>query len=426
MDRRDFLKSSAGAVAVAAVGSVAKAAPNDVLRVGVIGVKGRGQSHIQGFETLPNAEVVAFCDIDASVLGGASDQFDKATGRKLKRFKDLRAMIDDKDIDIISIATPDHWHALAAVWSIQNGKDVYVEKPVSHNVSEGRKIVDASTKYKKIVQTGTQNRSIPAVREAVEFLRGGGIGKIHTAKGLCYKWRPSIGKFADSEVPAGVDYNLWLGPAPERPFNKNRYHYNWHWYWDYGTTDMGNQGVHQMDVARWAMGKDTLPEKIHCVGGRFGYEDDAETPNTQLTTFEYGDCIMQFEVRGLASNDEMGVKIGNIWYGSEGYLVLNGSSWQTFYGSKNKPGKSGKSEGGDNPHFANFVKAVLSRKRDELNADILEGHLSSSLCHLGNIAYRVGRKLTFDPKTETFGKDEEANRYLTREYRSPFTMPDKV
>jgi predicted dehydrogenase len=224
-------------------------------------------------------------------------------------------------------------------------------------------------------------------------------------------------------VPAGVDYNIWLGPAPERPFNPNRFHYEWHWNWDYGNGDIGNQGIHQMDIARWGLGKDTLPTHIQSSGGRFGYKDDGETPNTQVAAYRYDDCLLEFEVRGLPTNAEKGVKIGNIFYGSEGYLTMQGDKWATFLGYGEEPGPSGQGRG---DHFANFTKAVRSRNAGDLHADILEGHLSSALCHLGNISYRLGRAVTFDPQTETFGTDREANALLTREYRSPFTMPDRV
>jgi predicted dehydrogenase len=331
--------------------------------------------------------------------------------------------MDDKSIDIVSIATPNHWHALAAVWACQAGKDVYVEKPVSHNVSEGRKIAEAARAHARIVQTGTQSRSMSGVREAMEFLRSGKLGKVYLARGLCFKRRDSIGQKADAPLPKGVDYNIWLGPAPERAFNPNRFHYEWHWNWAYGNGDIGNQGIHQMDLARWGLGKDELPTHVESSGGRFGYKDDGETPNTQTASFRYDDCMLEFEVRGLPTNDEKGVKVGNLFYGSEGYLVLNGERWSTFMGHKDEPGPSGRGSG---DHFDNFLQSVRARKPTLLNAEILEGHLSSALCHLANVAYRLGRPLKFDPATESFGSDSEANALLTRNYRAPFTMPEKV
>jgi predicted dehydrogenase len=424
VDRRTFLASAGAGAAALALGNGARAAgPNDRLRVAVVGIRGRGQSHIDAFAKHKATTVAALCDVDARVLDRSTKAFESKHGKAPEKVGDLRRLMDDKSIDIISIATPNHWHALAAVWACQAGKDVYVEKPVSHNFVEGRKIVEAARKYNRVVQTGTQSRSSPALAEAVEFLRAGKLGTIFMAKGLCYKPRGSIGHKADAPVPEGVDYNLWLGPAPERPFNPNRFHYEWHWMWDTGNGDLGNQGIHQMDIARWGIGKDTWPTEIQSAGGRFGYDDDGETPNTQICTYRYDDCLLQFEVRGLLTNDEKGVRVGNLFYGNEGFMAVNADGWATYLGPKGEPGPSGRG-GGD--HFDNFVKAVQARKPELLNADILEGHRSSALCHLGNIAYRQGRSLKFDPESETFGSDEAANAMLTREYRSPFIMPESV
>ena len=424
VNRRTFLASAGAGAAALAIGKGARAAgPNDRLNVAVIGIRGRGKSHIEAFSGHKDTAIVALCDIDTREFDGAAKRIEKKSGKAPETVQDLRRLMDDKNIDIISIATPNHWHALAAVWACQAGKDVYVEKPVSHNVSEGRRIVEASRKYDRIVQAGTQSRSSEGVAEAVEFLRSGKLGPIFMARALCFKPRGSIGHKADAPVPEGVDYNLWLGPAPERPFNPNRFHYEWHWNWDYGNGDLGNQGIHQMDVARWGLGKDTLPTLIESSGGRYGYEDDGETPNTQVATFKYDDSELVFEVRGLPTNDEKGIKIGNLFYGPEGYLAINGSSWASYMGHTGEPGPKG---GGGGDHFGNFVKAVQSRKREDQNGEILEGHLSSALCHLGNISYRLGRSVTLDPKTETFGGDSEANAMLTREYRAPFIVPEKV
>ncbi len=424
VNRRTFLASAGSGAAALAMGRGARAAgPNDRLNVAVVGIRGRGGSHISAFSDHKDTTVVALCDVDSRLFGGPAKRVEEKTGKAPKLVGDLRQLMDDPNIDVITIATPNHWHALAAVWACQAGKDVYVEKPVSHNVSEGRKIVEAARKYNRIVQAGTQSRSMEGVQEAVEFLNSGKLGKIFLARGLCFKPRGSIGHKADAPVPEGVNYNIWLGPAPEKPFNPNRFHYEWHWNWDYGNGDIGNQGIHQMDVARWGLGKDTLPTLIESTGGRFGYEDDGQTPNTQISAFRYDDCELEFEVRGLPTNAEQGVKIGNLFYGPEGYLVINGGSWASYFGHKEEPGPKG---GGGGDHFDNFVKAVHSRKPSDLNGEILEGHLSSALCHLANVSYRLGRSLNFDPKTETFGKDEEANALLTREYRSPFTMPEQV
>jgi predicted dehydrogenase len=425
VNRRTFLASAGSGATALALGSGARAAgPNDKINVATVGIRGRGQSHYDAFSKNKDTTVVALCDIDSRLFGSAAKKVEDRQGKAPQLVGDLRRLMDDKSIDVITIATPNHWHALAAVWACQAGKDVYVEKPVSHNVSEGRKIVDAARKYGRIVQAGTQSRSSAAVREGMEYLRSGQLGKVYLARGLCFKPRGSIGHKADESVPDGVDYNVWLGPAPDRHFNPNRFHYEWHWNWDYGNGDIGNQGIHQMDVARWGLGMNTLPNHVISSGGRYGYKDDGETPNTQVAAFRYDDCMLEFEVRGLPTNDEKGVKIGNLFYGTEGCMVVNGNSWATYLGHKNEPGPSGK--GGGDPHFENFIKAVKSRKPEDLNAEILEGHLSSALCHLANISYRLNRALVFDPTTESFPSDKEANALVTREYRSPFSMPDKV
>ncbi len=400
-----------------------KAGPNEVIRMAVIGVKGRGLEHVGGFTNLPDVRITTLCDIDKRIVGPAERVLTSKYG-DCKYEQDLRRVLDDKNIDAVSIATPNHWHSLAAIWAVQAGKDVYVEKPVSHNVTEGRRVVEAARKYGKIVQTGTQCRSNKGIQEAVAFLRSGKLGKIYMAKGLCYKPRGSIGHKADAPVPEGVDYNLWLGPAPERPFNPNRFHYNWHWFWDYGNGDLGNQGIHQMDLARWGLGKNEFPKTVMASGGRFGYSDDGQTPNTELVAFEFDDCDLQFEVRGLPTNDEMKVRIGDIFYGTEGVLAITSyTDWYTLMGPRYEPGPKG-SGGGD--HFANFIKAVKARDPKMLHADIEEGHLSSAYCHLGNIAYRLGRKLHINPATESFVNDKEADAMLTREYRAPFVVTAKV
>ncbi|AMV38265.1 Gfo/Idh/MocA family protein [Planctomyces sp. SH-PL62] len=418
-------RALAGAEDAPAPGDAAKPSANETIRVAVVGVKGRGMDHVDGFSRQPNVKVTAICDIDENVTGGARKHLEKLDPKSPpKYYQDIRKLLEDKDIDVVSIATPNHWHALAAIWACQAGKDVYVEKPVSHNVSEGRRIVDAARHYNRIVQTGTQCRSHKAVQDAVAFVRSGKLGEVYMAKGLCYKPRGSIGQKPDGPIPAGVDYDIWLGPAPERPFNPNRFHYNWHWFWDYGNGDLGNQGIHQMDVARWGLGKQEFPKAVMSSGGRFGYKDDGETPNTLATLFEFDDAELQFEVRGLVTNPELDVKIGNIFYGTEGVLAISGyNTWSTFFGPNLEPGEGGKG-GGD--HYANFLQAVRARDPKILNADIEEGHLSSAYCHLGNIAYRLGRKLHINPATESFVDDSEADALLTRPYRAPFVVPAKI
>jgi len=451
MDRRCFLKTSASAAAGLVVASAFEGqtfGKNDEITMAVVGIHGQGKSHLRCFAGIPGVRVKTICEIDER-LWPQVRKFARELGIEKIHFEyDIRRVLDDKDIDAISIATPDHWHALMTIWACQAGKDVYVEKPVSHNVWEGRKAVEAARKYNRIVAAGTQQRSYPHVQKAVELLRNGVIGDVYMAKGLCFKPRDSIGHKPDGPVPPGVHYDLWLGPAPLRPFNENRFHYNWHWFWDYGCADIGNQGVHEMDTARWGLGKTTLPRKIHCVGGYYAFDSDQETPNTQLATFEWEDgTILQFEVRGLYTNTEDGIRIGNLFFGTEGWMHADITGFRTYLGRKNEPGPSmdavvvselagiGGPQGFRESHFhtssrilhrENFIKAVRSRNPADLNADILEGHLSSALCHLANISYRLGRELLFDAHNERFVGDEQADGYLKRWYRHPFVVPEEV
>jgi predicted dehydrogenase len=479
INRREFMHDSAAlAAALAGAGALggevhaakAKAAKkaSDLLRVACVGVNGRGMAHVGGFAGSNDCMIATICDTDEAVAGKALKASEKAQGVMPKFEKDIRKVLEDKSIDIVSIATPNHWHALAAIWAIQAGKDVYVEKPVSHNVSEGRRIVEAARKYNRICQTGTQSRSSAGMKELMEFMHSGKLGKIKVARGLCYKPRGSIGKVSGPQpIPPTVDYDLWTGPAPMKPLMRKRLHYDWHWIWDYGNGDLGNQGIHQMDLARWGLGKNELANSVISVGGRFGYDDDGETANTQICVFDYGDCELIFEVRGLRFKPLKGVTVGNIFYGTDGYLVCPSYSGGVAFSPTGEVIQKFE-KGGD--HFANFVKAVRSRKPEDLSADILEGHLSSALCHLGNISYRLGklqpfsketkafgddkeayeslarmeehlkenkvpldktsyhlgRKLAVDPRAETFINDSEANAMLTREYRKPFIVPEKV
>jgi len=490
LNRRDFLKDSAlagAALAQAALlgkataadeAKAAKKEGGDPLRVAVVGVHGRGMSHVGGFNGKNGCVITTICDCDEGVIGRAMKAVESKQGKMPKYEKDVRKVVADKDIDIITIATPNHWHALAAIWAMQNGKDVYVEKPVSHNVSEGRRMVEAARKYNRICQTGTQCRSMAGTRAAIDFLHKGKLGKITLARGLCYKARGSIGKVdGPQEPPVTMDYDLWCGPAPlTKPHHKSpvfgTVHYDWHWFWDYGNGDLGNQGIHQMDVARWGLGKNELAKSVVSVGGRFGYIDDGQTPNTQICAFDYGDAELIFEVRGLKTDKLMGAGVGVIFYGSDGYLMCpDYNSGIVLDKDKKEVKRFTTPKGtGEGAHFANFVKAVRDGKKDLLNGDILEGHLSSALCHLGNISYRlgteqpfngktrafgddkaagetlermsehlkenkvpldstschVGRRLTVDPRAEAFVGDKEADAMLTRAYRKPFVVPEKV
>jgi len=431
MNRRDFLKKSTKGVAGVAAGVAAIRtgwtgyAANDEVRMAVIGVHGRGNHHAKVWTGMKGVRVVALCDPDERAMNAPARGVKTGTGVTPKLYPDIRKLLQDKEVDAVSIATTNHWHALATIWACQAGKDVYVEKPASHNVFEGRKMIEAARKYKRIVQVGSQGRSASSVRKAIELMSDGAIGDVFMAKGLCYKKRNSIGTKPNEPVPDKVNYDLWLGPAPEQPYNGNFVHYNWHWFWDFGNGDMGNQGVHQMDIARWGMGN-RWPVKINAGGGRYGYKDQGETPNTEICTFTYDDGrILVFETRGRFTNDEGGVKVGNLFYGSKGWLAVNGTGgpYDLYLGDNDKqPRQQGK--GLD--HFANFIDAVRKRDPGILMAPVEEGVISAGLCHLGNIAYRLGRTLTFDPKTETFPGDAEANKMLTRNYRKPFVVPEKV
>ncbi len=442
IDRRRFLQNSAAlaaslsALEVASTRAAAddvpdpskkdakKVGPNDQIRVAVIGVRGRGMEHIAAYLKLKDARITTICDVDQGVIGPASKVIRAVNGSDPKYVQDLRRIFDDPEVDAVSIATPNHWHSLATIWACQAGKDVYVEKPVSHNVSEGRKAVDAARKYHRIVQAGTQCRSHKGIQDAIAFLRSGKLGEIYMAKGLCYKPRGSIGHKPDGNPPEGLDYNLWVGPAEMKPYNPNKLHYNWHWIWNTGNGDLGNQGIHQMDLARWGLNKNELPRTVMASGGRYGYKDDGETPNTQAVAFEFDDALLQFEVRGLPTNDEAQAKVGDIFYGTEGVLAITSyTTWQTYLGPKLEKGPGG-TGGGD--HFDNFLKAVRSRDARSLHGDIEEGHLSSAYCHLGNIAYRLGRKLHINPSTESFVHDSEADAMLTRPYRDGFRVPATV
>jgi len=416
--RREFLEESLIAAAAATAGSLASAptaeaadkpgasSPNERLRVAVLGVRGRGQSHLSAFMGRKDTEVVAIVDPDEAVgQKKGVERVEKRTKRKPAFFQDLRKVMTDKSIDIVSIATPNHWHALAAIWAIQNGKDVYCEKPVSHNVSEGRRIVQAARKYNRIVQTGTQCRSMQGTIDAINYVKAGKIGEVKLARGLCYKRRGSIGPRGKYDVPASVDYNLWCGPAPDAPLSRPRLHYDWHWQWPYGNGDLGNQGIHQMDISRWGLGVDGLGTSVLAYGGRLGYEDAGDTANTQVSIHNYGDKRLVFEVRGLPTGGLHGAKIGVIFYGTEGYVVMTS---YTSGAAFDLDGKLVKKFNGGGNHFGNFLTAVRSRQGDDLHAEIEEGHLSSALCHLGNVSYRLGSSVSAEELDERLPDDKEA------------------
>jgi predicted dehydrogenase len=447
--RRNFLRTAATGAVLAAVTPAALAkdpvkkptiiAPtvkgaNDRIRVAVLGVYGRGKTHIEEIMKLSekcNVEVAVLCDPDMPVLQEKANDFEKKYGKKVMIEQDFRRTYEDKTIDAVALATPNHWHALQTVWACQAGKDVYVEKPATHNISEGRKIIEAAYKYNRIVQHGVQLRSSVAIREAIQHLQDGLIGRVYMSRGLVYRWRPDIGNKGISQIPAGLNYDLWTGPAPMRPFTRNLVHYNWHWHWNYGNGDVGNQGIHETDLCMWGLGVDSLPERITSMGGKFLWDDCKEVPEIQTSIYHYPKekKIIQFEVRNWCTNLEDGAGVGNIFYGDKGYLVVKGyDTYETYLGEKREKGPSRSEKGELTLHFQNWFDAIRARDMSIQNGPVQTGALSSSLAHLGNISYRLGKQLDFDPVAERFiGSDiDDANAMLSREYRAPFIMPDVV
>lgn len=447
--RRDFFKKATFGVVIATVmPAVVEAevisAPeilsesvkgaNDRIRIAVLGVNGRGQTHVDEIMKISkeyNVELAALCDPDMDILQKRAEKVKSKYGKNIRIEQDFRKIYDDKDIDAVALATPNHWHALQTIWACQAGKDVYVEKPATHNIYEGRKMIEAAYKYNRIVQHGVQLRSSVAIREAIEHLKNGLIGRVYMSRGLVYRWRPDIGNKGISQKPTGLDYDLWCGPAPMVPFTKNLVHYNWHWHWNYGNGDVGNQGIHQTDLCMWGLGVDYLPERITSMGGKFLWDDCKEVPEIQTSIYHYPKekKIIQFEVRNWCTNLEDGAGVGNIFYGDKGYMVIKGyDTYETYLGEKREKGPS-RSEGGElTRHFQNWVDAMRARDMSIQNGPVQTGHLSSALAHLGNISFRLGKQLQFDPVAERFIGDgeNEANAMLSRDYRAPYVLPEIV
>jgi predicted dehydrogenase len=488
--RRQFVGSVAAGLGMTLVTPVSRVlGANDEIRIAVVGINGRGVSHISELAGIQGVRVAALCDVDRKVLDSKAAAFEKKYGRKVETYVDIRKLLENKEIDGISIATPNHWHSLATIWACQAGKDVYVEKPCSHNLFEGHKCLDAARKYKRIVQHGTQSRSSRSWARQVAAIASGKYGKLLVSKGAASKdgsGRWSIGFKPIKEPPENLDYDIWLGPAPQQPFHENLVHYNWHWFWDFGNGEIGNQGVHQMDIARWAIPGGTLPKSVIAMGGRWvnsteghpPFTDQAQTPNCQLTIMDFGGPLLVFEVIGLVERVGLDGKkypqnVGNEFYLEEG--VIKGNGRPMFYPKGSEKGeplvdvdvKMGPGE----DHFGNFIAAMRSRKIEDLNADIAEGYLSAACCQLGNISYRLGQQvagttkpdvlgkheeiakswdkvletvkgaigldvskgtyqlgpiLTFNPQRERFVRNKEANALLTRPYRQPFVVPEQV
>ncbi len=484
--RRDFMKSSmaAGAGLVMASPFSRVRGANDEIRVAAVGIGGRGGSHIRAFDNMSGVRVAALCDVDRNILDRCTKTF-KDANKPIDTYVDIRQLLEDKNIDAISIATTNHWHSLATVWACQAGKDVYVEKPCSHNIFEGRKCVEAARKYKRIVQHGTQSRSSRSWARQVAAVASGKYGKLLVSKAWASKngqGRWSIGFKEHKEPPENLDFNIWLGPAPQQSYHENIVHYNWHWFWDFGNGEIGNQGVHQMDIARWAIPGGRLPNSVISMGGRWvnsteghpPYTDQAQTPNCQLTVMDFGGPLLVFEVIGLV--DRAGLdgkkyppKVTNEFFLDEG--VIKGGK---FYPNGSDEGEDIGDidvEMGPGDIFENFIHCMRTRKRRDLHANIVNAHLSSACCHLGNISYRLGQQvsgttrpdvldkhdqvakswetiqqtvkgtlgldlskhtyqlgpmLKFNPRKEQFVDNEDADKLLTRPYRAPFVVPENV
>ncbi len=436
IQRRTFLKSAGVAATPLLFTSDGWAGANDRIRTAVIGMGGRGLDHMNALARIDGVDVATFCDPDESHLSEAAAQFEARGGKRPKLETDLRRVLEDKSIDAITIAAPNHWHALATIWGCQAGKHVYVEKPVAHEMAEGQLMVDAARKYDRIVQGGTQRRSNPSFRKAMQALHNGVVGDIYMARCIHFQERESLG-FKDAEAPpANLHWDLWLGPAPEQPFNQNLAPYNWHWFWDFGNGELGNNGVHFIDVARWGMNKG-LPGKIHVSGGRYGYKDQGQTPNTLTAIYGFPDGSQLIcDIRGRYTNQEAGQSQGIFFYGSKGYLAVGpnvDSIPQLFLGSGKQPDPDfAKSVAADRrinmdrEHFQSFFNAIRAGKRELLTDEVTETYVSTAYCLLGNISYRLGREVTFDPQKQKFAGDSHADAMLTREHRKPFTLPAKV
>ena len=450
ISRGEFIKKSAAAaggvmVAPPYIKSMITDSPNERVNVALIGIagkrpsvrgiiNGRGIIHIERYAAIPNVRIKTICDADERLFPGNVKIIEEKFGTAPTTEFDFRKVLEDKDIDVISIATPDHWHALMTIWACQAGKDVYVEKPVCHTVFEGRKMVEAARKYNRIVQAGICYRDSKAVKEGIKFIHDGKLGKVYMAKGVTYRYRDTIGKVADSPIPEGLHWDNFLGPAPYRPYNENRFLYNWHFFWDTGgTTEFGNNGIYRMDTVRWALNKYVHPVKISCTGGKYGRDgDDQEVPNILLADYEYSDgVIIQNEARCLATNPEGLPNSGDVFiYSDLGWMTISGDGYKTYFGKKNEagPAKTDKDFPATELHdgWKNLIDCVRSRKREDLDNDILEGHMSAALGHLGIISLRTGRKLIFNSENEKFVNDPEADKLLTRNYRAPYNLPDKI
>jgi predicted dehydrogenase len=408
----------------ACLGATAALAASDRVRVALIGAGGRGRDLVRNAAAVPGVELAVVCDPDRLRRDRMAELAATRTGRRPETEVDLRRVFERRDIDAVVLTCPNHWHALATVWAVEAGKHVYVEKPVSHSPAEGWRMVEAARKHRCVVQGGTQRRSSERFRKAVEYLHSGGIGDVYQARWLFTGPRDSIGIRQPEPPPAELDWDLWLGPAPSQPFHRNLVHYNWHWFWDFGNGEMGNNGVHYLDVVRWGM-KRGVPRRIYSTGGRFGYRDQAQTPNTQSALYEYDDgAQIVCEIRGLYSNEEVGMR----FYGTRGTMHLDRvGNFRVFAGRATAPGlvveQGDAGEAEEVGHFRNFIDALRAGNPSLLACDIAEAADSTMLAHLANISYRLKREVRFDAAARRFANDAEADALLDRPARAPFTMP---
>ncbi len=476
LSRRNFLQTTAAASTAFSLFTIAGTkssgqvrGANDVLRVGIAGINGRGGAHLSELAGREGVQVTYLIDPDINLHERRSVDVEKRGGNRPTAIQDIRQALDDKNLDAVTVATPNHWHSLITIWACQAGKDVYVEKPISHNVFEGRQCVEAAKKYNRVVQHGTQNRSSSGKAKMIAAVQSEKYGKLLVSKGYCAKPRWSIGFKEPEAPPETLNWDIWLGPAPQQPFHRNLVHYNWHWFWDTGNGDIGNQGVHEMDIARWGIKDGTLPTEVWSLGGRFAYEDQGQTPNTLMSVYKFGDVTLLFETRGLVGKDKAWpAKITNEFYTTDGVIKDD-----KFFPHKGEPeglkveGDVHVAPGGP---FGAWVNAVRSRKPEDNNCNAEVAHYSAALCHLGNISYRLGkevpfsqqskslgdnkqvvesfetirenvkaagvnlseteyrlgRTLKFDPAAEKFVGDAEADKLLTRDYRAPYVVPKEV
>jgi predicted dehydrogenase len=415
--RRHFLQQgsilTAGLAACGGATSLRAAGANEKILLGIIGCNGRGMAHIDGFLSVPNAEIAWICDVDGRALSRGIAAVSKKQQRKPQGVKDLRRIFEDPKVDAVSIATPDHWHTPAAVLACSAGKHVYVEKPGSHNAHESELIVTAARKHKRFVQMGNQRRSWPWVNEAISALHSGELGKLFFARAWYTNHRDTIGRGKIVPVPEWLDYSLWQGPAPEQPFRDNILHYNWHWFWNWGTGELGNNGVHALDLARWGLQVDA-PRRVTCGGNRYHFQDDWETPDTCVASFDFGDKGIVWEGQSCDPRGFEAAQFGVSFYGEKGSLALAGNDCKSFDLNNNLV-REIKGKGDDVLHFANFIEGV--REGSKLNSEIEEGQKATLLCHLGNIAWRTGHTVNFDPATRKIIADEEAGKFWSRSYQ---------